>query len=847
MRRRLIGSFLVGNIAIAVAALATHHEQLGLLACVLVACVSLIRVFCELAVLLLCLFAPPAHAQMIGGQSSTAWRARALSANGTNCASNQRPLGTDASGNAEACAAINMSTDVTGTLGLANGGTGGSLPSDCLSSNQPLTTSGGVMVCADVSPAITTAFAVHVDKNGADFSGCGPLNRPCLTLTSANGAQAQILAAHDNRFATCATNNTQGCGRCAGGSNNGTICNLNTDCNDGGSCTAKSCGDSPSTPCLTNAVCPSGGATTCLTTNNNSRCAGAACTGPIKTYAITLGIGRFDETVSSTCENGTNDGAYCEFPTDCAGGGTCTFRGTTAPIDSVQYIGSGTRTSTAIRSSSPCTFNRTNTINVTMANLQIVNGGSGDAICSTGYDNSGIIKDGATLTAGGWNFNFTGDGNQHSSVENMWAWNVTNDRLLHFQASTTHCSGIPTRNCLNDGNCTPGGGGTCTLPGSSDFTVGGGSFFQTSPVGSGDGALWYEAVACGIDFNLTIDDLRLQTSSIETTTKGVRLSQSSCEASSPYPNSLGVHVADVRTTLNPTPGGHSVDVPLDIGTNTKLVIEGLYSYDACKRIINGTLSYVSANNWNAGAGAYLGPLACAQPVVPQEGELWSSTTTTPPRFRRYTNGAVRDFLSVITATDITGQTGGQLLGYDGLAGVQLFDAPNFGIGGVQALRSQLRLSTPNRSVLTCTDTAPGLCTLAGDPTVALGVSTKQYVDNRVRTVRIPHAYTLEGDVTSRVPLSFSIPVPSGQTAQIVGADYQIESGTSVAFTVQRRPFGGAYANLTGFGPITVTQTEGSTTPSAISLADRDRLKIVLSSPTSTPTGMTVTLWVAYTF
>jgi len=111
-----------------------------------------------------------------------------------------------------------------------------------------------------------------------------------------------------------------------------------------------------------------------------------------------------------------------------------------------------------------------------------------------------------------------------------------------------------------------------------------------------------------------------------------------------------------------------------------------------------------------------------------------------------------------------------------------------------------------------------------------------------KTVRIPHTFTISGDVlvasgdTSFIP-GFFVAAPAGQTMKVVAARHRINSGTSATVSVQ---VNGVAA--TGFSALAVSTTTVTTDPADVTLADGDLLALVVSAVAGAPRNMSFTLW-----
>lgn len=126
-------------------------------------------------------------------------------------------------------------------------------------------------------------------------------------------------------------------------------------------------------------------------------------------------------------------------------------------------------------------------------------------------------------------------------------------------------------------------------------------------------------------------------------------------------------------------------------------------------------------------------------------------------------------------------------------------------------------------------------------------ATAGHTHTFTKTTRLPHTWAISGEI--KVPsgdtdyiLPFFVPIPSGQTVTVRGARYRINSGTSATVTLQKRTSGTATAISTG---LSVTTTETSTTGLTTTLADNDRLEIVVTAVSATPTHMTFCVFLDY--
>lgn len=121
-----------------------------------------------------------------------------------------------------------------------------------------------------------------------------------------------------------------------------------------------------------------------------------------------------------------------------------------------------------------------------------------------------------------------------------------------------------------------------------------------------------------------------------------------------------------------------------------------------------------------------------------------------------------------------------------------------------------------------------------------------------RTIRIPHTFTISGDVkvpvgdTDYVP-PFFVPVPAGQSVAYAQVRSRVNAGGSVTATLQKRAAvgGGVTAINTGF--VTSTTSVTASTGSGTAFADGDALELVVTAATSSPKNMTASVFLDYTF
>lgn len=113
-----------------------------------------------------------------------------------------------------------------------------------------------------------------------------------------------------------------------------------------------------------------------------------------------------------------------------------------------------------------------------------------------------------------------------------------------------------------------------------------------------------------------------------------------------------------------------------------------------------------------------------------------------------------------------------------------------------------------------------------------------------KTVRIPHTFTISGEV--KVPVGdvsyippFFVPVPVGQTAKVASIRHRINSGTSVSVSLRK--------SSVQIAAITVTTTSTSSSITGTdTLTNNDDLSLLVTAVSGTPKNMTVSVYLDYT-
>lgn len=149
--------------------------------------------------------------------------------------------------------------------------------------------------------------------------------------------------------------------------------------------------------------------------------------------------------------------------------------------------------------------------------------------------------------------------------------------------------------------------------------------------------------------------------------------------------------------------------------------------------------------------------------------------------------------------------------------------------------------------------------------IASGIDGAKLLDGSVTADKldsgaVPNTFVFYEDKTWTVP--GEIRAPSGtptqdyippfyfrlsadHTAKLIACYYVLEQG-SVTAKLRKKTWGGAESDITGFTGIGVTTTDAETNPSDVTLADKDRIRLVLSSPGSTPWNLSFTIIIEHT-
>ena len=152
-----------------------------------------------------------------------------------------------------------------------------------------------------------------------------------------------------------------------------------------------------------------------------------------------------------------------------------------------------------------------------------------------------------------------------------------------------------------------------------------------------------------------------------------------------------------------------------------------------------------------------------------------------------------------------------------------------------------------------TDTDAGIDVVAAGNRVTLGVirltgekGTQGATGSGGATLRVGHTYAISGEI--KVPVGqtdflvpFFVSLAGGQTAKLVKARHKLNTGTSVTCKLQKND-----VDITGFTAISVTTTAADTDPTDVTLADNDKISIIVTAVAGTPQNMSFTLFIEVT-
>jgi hypothetical protein len=470
----------------------------------------------------------------------------------------------------------------------------------------------------------TLPTSLYVEKSGKDGDSCGTIAAPCLSISGGGGANAKIVAANDNGFATCSDDALRGCGQCVGadGRGRGVPCNQDRDCGSEDTCTAKTCGGGSAAglACGKDEDCPP--SMTCGL-NASARCgSGATCTGSAKSYVIHIGSGNFFGSVVAPSP------------------GSVTYSGMAAENSAISWNDA---------SGASATFDLSDTTNVVIQRVQVGCGGAAPCFRSTGGTVRSVLRDVEGITFGsGRVYDMTGRGNMVNGIINSLLYNsdafgTPTANIVRHQQWPATCSRDPAIGCSTNEQCSAVGAGTCTGAGSFDFYVLN-SFLQAGTHSSDGSVLLVEGKSCGRGFNEHVQNVVVQASGQDSPARivGVEVEEADChEASFGGGESRTLHrktllkVRGLRIAANVSPSGdiEGPDVSLEVGDQAFVQVEGELHHDSCTRKVTGTLLYAdTSGRFSPRGGAYgggsadLGVINCSAPATPQDGECWYSAT-----------------------------------------------------------------------------------------------------------------------------------------------------------------------------------------------------------------------------
>lgn len=127
-------------------------------------------------------------------------------------------------------------------------------------------------------------------------------------------------------------------------------------------------------------------------------------------------------------------------------------------------------------------------------------------------------------------------------------------------------------------------------------------------------------------------------------------------------------------------------------------------------------------------------------------------------------------------------------------------------------------------------------------------TTWRAINRKTITVRVPHTFTISGDVFLPNGDNFYVPpmyvaAPAGQTARLRGARAAIRTGTSASWQLRRITPGGT--SSVALGPVT-SNTVPTTTAADGPLTDEDALNLEVTAISGAPKNLSVTAFIDYT-
>lgn len=151
------------------------------------------------------------------------------------------------------------------------------------------------------------------------------------------------------------------------------------------------------------------------------------------------------------------------------------------------------------------------------------------------------------------------------------------------------------------------------------------------------------------------------------------------------------------------------------------------------------------------------------------------------------------------------------------------------------------------AVTAIANVTPGASAVADTASIGsnLTLARSDHRHAREAAHRVGHTFAVSGEVAvASGDLDFLngifVPVAPGRTVKLVAARYKINSGTNAVVKLQING-----VDVTGFTSMTVTTTATTTDPVDISMADGDRLNLVVISASGTPRNLSFTVYLEH--
>lgn len=127
-----------------------------------------------------------------------------------------------------------------------------------------------------------------------------------------------------------------------------------------------------------------------------------------------------------------------------------------------------------------------------------------------------------------------------------------------------------------------------------------------------------------------------------------------------------------------------------------------------------------------------------------------------------------------------------------------------------------------------------------------GIPAPKAVPDPDKVLRIGHTYTIGGTVSVASTdvdyiNPFFVSLANGQTASIGKVRGGVQLGTNATVKLQKNS-----SDMAGFTGIVLTTDPASTTAAAVSLADDDKIAMVVTATSGTPKNLSLTIFVDYT-